>query len=90
MGIGSMDVNSPWKLFDLTCERDGPAAVPLADFKAEQLVVPPGCLSCVRMFTAPGDGNQVVPTEEQQVAIRDALSGVGERYEMWLFGRRHV
>ena len=84
-----MDVNSPRKLLDLTLERDGAAAVPLADLEAKQLVIPPGRFGGVRVFAATGDGDQALPTEQQQVAVRDLRTGVGERNELWLIGWRH-
>ena len=89
MRIGAIHFDPTGKIFDLAPERDSPAAVPLADFEAKKIVTPPGGFGGVRMLAPPGESDQAVPSEEQQVAVRDVLAGVGKGHELWLFGWRH-
>lgn len=84
-----MHVDPARAFFHLTLERNGAAAVPFADFEAKQFVRPPRRLGCMGMLASPSDRNQVAPSEEQQVAVRDALASVGERHEMWLLAVGH-
>ena len=63
----------PGKFADLAFERDGPAAVPLAHFQAEQIVAPPGRLGRVRMLAAAGDRDQTAAAKQQQIAVEDGM-----------------
>ena len=73
-----VDIDVAGEFSDLAFERDGAAAVPFADFDAEQFAVPPGGFGRVRMRAAAGDGDQAAAAEQQQVAIGDSEAGVGK------------
>jgi hypothetical protein len=81
-----VNIDSSGKFFDLAFERDGPPAVPLAHFQAEQLVAPPGGLGGVRMGTAPGDGNQPATAQKQEVAVADRVPRGGQGDEFLRVG----
>ncbi len=79
--IGAIDIDPAGELFHLAFERDGPAAVPLANFHAEQVAFPPGGFGGVRMRAPSGDRNRIAAAKQQQVAVGDAMLRLRERQE---------
>ena len=60
-----VNIDSCGELFDLAFERDGAAAVPLANFDTEELVAPPRGFRGVGVCSAAGDCDEAAAAEQQ-------------------------